>query len=160
MCWPEMGWRRAARYWMLRLQRITASSEQIASGVATGITVSFVPVLGVHVLMAVAIAALTGGHVAAAAIASLAVLPLFLPLVFGLDFMLGRAVLSLFGYGHAGAVHDIDTMAVHGPSLMTEHFLAFFLPASVGAVIIMTCVWPCMYVLMRSILKTYKQVRR
>src|SRR3954447_4369176 len=79
--WPRAGWRRAGRYLLARIKRLPGTPHAIAAGLATGVAVSLTPFLGLHVLLALGLARLTGGNLLAAGMGTLVSNPWTLSLI-------------------------------------------------------------------------------
>ncbi len=92
--WPRAGWARASRYLAKRAIRIAATPHAVAAGLAMGALSSFTPFLGLHFLLAFALAALLGGNMLAAALGTAIGNPLTFPLIWAASFKLGRWVLG------------------------------------------------------------------
>ena len=107
LVWPQSGWRRAGRYLMMRLHRLPGTPHSIAMGLACGIAVSFLPLVGFHVVGALAITWLCRGNYLAAAIGTLAGNPWTLPLMFAGDYRLGSFIMGTPALDlHAGSLHS------------------------------------------------------
>jgi uncharacterized protein (DUF2062 family) len=152
LLWPHMGFKRLVKYFTLRIVRLAHAPEPLARAIACGITVSFFPIFGVHALMGVAIAFAIRANIIAAAAATLIIPPVVMPLIFSLDFLVGRKVLRYFGFFGQGseaefvqnAMQETETWTDHFDYLF-EHFRDFFLPAFTGSFIFMILVWPATY---------------
>ncbi|MEM7565803.1 MAG: DUF2062 domain-containing protein [Pseudomonadota bacterium] len=92
--WPRAGWGRASRYLAKRAMRIAATPHAVAAGLAMGALSSFTPFLGLHFLLAFALAALLGGNMLAAALGTAVGNPLTFPIIWAASFKLGRWVLG------------------------------------------------------------------
>lgn len=92
--WPHIGWRRAGRYMLKRLHRLPGTPHSIAAGLASGIAVSFAPLIGLHLLGALALCWLVRGNYLAGAIGSLVGNPWTLPFMFATDYRLGSYLLG------------------------------------------------------------------
>ncbi|WP_337181749.1 DUF2062 domain-containing protein [Shinella sp.] len=93
--WPRKGFTRPARYLAKRILRLSASPHAVAAGVAAGIFSAFTPLLGFHVILALALAYLTAGNLLAAALATTVANPLTIPLIAIATFRLGEVVLGI-----------------------------------------------------------------
>lgn len=82
------------QYYAKRVLRLTATPHSIALGVAAGVFMSFTPFLGIHIMMAVALAWLIGGNVVAAAIGTVVGNPITFPFMWGASLELGRLILE------------------------------------------------------------------
>ena len=65
--WPRRSFWRSAKYFSKRILRLRATPHAIAAGVAAGVFASFFP-LGVHFIIAAAVAWLFAGNLVAAAL--------------------------------------------------------------------------------------------
>ena len=139
-----MGWKRAARYVSMRILRLSAASDAVARGIACGATVSFFPIFGVHAVLAMGLALLVRANVLAAALGTLLFPPVILPLVFSLDFVVGRKILNWAGIAVHVTENGFDRHAAHGVRLL-EQFDSYFLPAFTGSVLFMVLVWPAAF---------------
>src|SRR3954464_2815209 len=70
--WPRAGWRRAGSYLLMRLKRLPGTRPARAAGLATGVAVGLTPFLGLHMVLALGLARLTGGNMLAAGLGTLA----------------------------------------------------------------------------------------
>ena len=59
--WPKKGFIRAWKYLAIRLSRLKNSPHAVAAGFASGAAASFTPLLGLHFVLACAIAFVTRG---------------------------------------------------------------------------------------------------
>ncbi|MCB1538397.1 MAG: DUF2062 domain-containing protein [Rhodospirillales bacterium] len=139
-----MGLKRVMRYFSLRIVRLSHQPEPLARAIACGIAVSFFPVFGIHALMGAGLAFLMRANMVAAALSTLLVPPVILPLVFSLDFLVGRRILRYFGlFGQGTEASFSRTNAAEG--YFHEHFNDLFLPALIGSGLFMILVWPAVY---------------
>ena len=95
--WPRRSFARSGKYFWKRMLRLRATPHAIALGVAAGVFAAFLPVLGLHILIAAALAWLLRGSMIAAALGTAMIgNPLTFPLIWGGTYALGRLLL------HAG----------------------------------------------------------
>ncbi len=94
MLWPRRSFWRSAQYFAKRVLRLTATPHAIAAGVAAGVFVSFLPYLGLHFLLAAAIAWLLAGNLIASAFGTAIGNPLTFPLIWASSYKLGCAILG------------------------------------------------------------------
>lgn len=94
MIWPAKGHRRPWRYLLLRVLRIRATPHSIAAGLSAGIFASFTPFIGLHFLLALALAFACGGNLLAAALGTAVGNPLTFPLVWAASFRLGTMMIG------------------------------------------------------------------
>ncbi len=117
------------------------STLSIAVGAAWGISVSFTPFLGLHLLVGIFMAYLTRGNLLACLFGTFVGNPWTFPLFFYLDYRLGAFIITEFG----GTVKSFgDTL----PSFMSAFIAdpaaligALFLPIIVGCLILGTIAW-------------------
>ena len=93
--WPRKGLTRPARYLAKRILRLSASPHAVATGVAAGIFSAFTPLLGFHVILALALAYLMAGNLLAAALATTIANPLTIPLIALATFRVGEVFLGV-----------------------------------------------------------------
>jgi uncharacterized protein (DUF2062 family) len=161
--WPQMGWRRASQYTLYRIGRLPGSGYAIAGGVAWGAAMSFTPLIGFHILLAIFGAWLTRCSAVAAAIGTAVGNPWTFPFIW-----IGLYKIGIFmGFSVEGV--DPDTMDF--TSLFGHITMAFFdrdwtyladqafpvllpmLAASVPASII---VWVIFFLLLKPVIERYK----
>lgn len=92
--WPRRGFSRSLRYLGKRTLRLSATPHAIAAGVVAGVVSSWTPFIGVHVLIAVAIAYLVAGNMVAAAIGTAFGNPLTLPFIWAATWEVGHRILG------------------------------------------------------------------
>lgn len=121
--WPRKGFVRPFHYFRKRILRLTASPHAVAAGVAAGIISSWTPFMGFHILLALVIAYLLAGNLAAAALGTAFGNPLTLPLIWASTWEVGEVILGREA-GHAGEAidlhhlwHSLDLWQLWGPVL-------------------------------------------
>lgn len=92
--WPRRSLGRSLRYFGKRVLRLRATPHAIATGFACGIFAAFIPLLGVHIAIALAISWLVGGNIAAAVIGTTLGNPLILPFIWAATLEAGRFVMT------------------------------------------------------------------
>ena len=95
--WPSMGWGRTARYVRLRVLRLSDNSRRIAAGLALGVSVSFTPVIGTHILQAVVAAYILRANMVAAVIGTVVGNPWTFPFMWWAAIKTGSVLFGLFG---------------------------------------------------------------
>jgi uncharacterized protein (DUF2062 family) len=85
-------WKRSLRLLYLRLMRLKGQPEEVAGGMAIGVFVGMTPTVPLHTVLAVAIAFLLKKSKLAAAVGVWIANPLILPLIYLLDYKLGRVI--------------------------------------------------------------------
>jgi hypothetical protein len=92
----------------LRLTRLKASPHKVALGFAAGAAVSFTPLIGFHLILAVALAFLTRGSIVAAVLGTLVGNPLTFPVIFAASYWIGDRMKEVATGGLDEAI-DINT---------------------------------------------------
>jgi uncharacterized protein (DUF2062 family) len=119
------------RYMILRVLRLSSTPHCIAVGVAAGAASSATPLLGLHIILAVAIAYMLSGNLIAAALATAIANPLTIPFILTGTYEAGVAVLGIESHQTLSG-HEILDMLGH---LEFSHLWAPVLkPMLVGAV--------------------------
>ena len=85
---------RAKKYILLNLKRMKGSSHEIALGLACGVSISFTPFLGFHALLAMTLAWILRGSMAAAIIGTLFGNPWTFPFIWYVSYGIGKLFLS------------------------------------------------------------------
>jgi len=140
--WPRRGWRRSTRYVAKRVLRLNGTPHAIALGFAAGVFVSFTPFMGLHFVIAFALAWITGGNLIAAALGTFVGNPLTFPLIWTSTFhlgnwMLGKAAAKSFHFSASKSVLNesfdvlwplIKPMTVAGVPMGILFAIAFYFP--------------------------------
>lgn len=103
--WPRHSWKRSVRYAYLRLRRLRARPRHLALGAAAGIFVAVLPIPGLQLLAAAALAWIIRGHSGTALLATFAANPVTYPLIWIASYVTGATIL---GTPTADATHDLD----------------------------------------------------
>ncbi len=139
--WPRPGWRRAFRYFGHRLGRLQDTPYRIAAGLACGIAVSLTPFIGLHVIIAIAIAFAIRSNLIAAALGTLFGNPLTFPLIWALSYQMGSLIM---GTEATGALKEI----ISSGNIFTRPFDAFgpiLIQMTIGAIFFGVLAWPLAY---------------
>ena len=99
--WPSMGLRRVLFYFWYRILRLKGTPESVAAGLACGVAVSFTPFIGLHFLLALALAFVLRANLAAAMIGTIVGNPWTFPLIWSILLQTGRLILGQVGDGVA-----------------------------------------------------------
>ena len=114
--WPRRSWSRSLQYLQKRVLRLRATPHAIAAGFAAGIFASFTPFVGFHILLAVAIAYLVAGNMAAVVLAcTVCGNPLTYPFIWASTYELGRYLLNaeaMDGQAPEGLGHALEHMNI------------------------------------------------
>lgn len=92
LVWPQKSYFRTFRYLGKRILRIRATPYALSAGFAMGIFAAFSPALGLHILIALALAWGIGGNLIAAAFGTAAANPLTFPVMIASEFKVGQLV--------------------------------------------------------------------
>ena len=126
---PSTGYRRALRYRLQRIARMTGSPHYLAGGVATGIALALTPWFGLHFVLAFVLARLARISFPLALGFSLLNNPWTLPFVMIGSYQLGRAILG----AKRPHLPPIDQLSWH--YLLTEGD-ALLIPLATGSTIL------------------------
>ena len=166
--WPRRSWARSVLYVIKRILRLSTSSHSVAAGVAAGVFSAFTPFLGLHFLIAIAIAYLIAGNLLAAALGTFIGNPLTFPLIWTSTYATGKFILSGEHSG-GGEHHRVAELASHGLfadgiSGMVERIARIWdpvlKPMSVGAIPLGLAFAIVFYVLTRWGATKFRQARQ
>lgn len=110
--WPRKGFSRGVRYMVLRVLRLSSTPHSIAVGVAAGAASSATPFVGLHILLAVAVAYLLSGNLIAAALATALANPVTIPFILAATYEAGVVVLGIASHQTLSG-HEILGMLGH-----------------------------------------------
>ena len=99
--WPRRSFWRSAKYFSKRVLRLRATPHAIAMGVSAGVFISFLPIPGLHFLLAALVAWCLAGNVVASALGTAFGNPLTFPVIWGSTYEIGHLILN---GGSAGPV--------------------------------------------------------
>lgn len=94
MIWPRMSFSRTLHYIRKRVLRLTATPHAIAAGFAAGVFASFTPFVGLHFVLAFALAYIVAGNMVAAALGTGIGNPLTFPLIWSSTYELGHMLIN------------------------------------------------------------------
>ena len=114
LVWPRRSFSRSLRYGGKRILRLTASPHAVAAGLAVGVFSAFTPFFGFHLIIAIVLAYVLAGNIAAAALGTTLANPLTLPFIWGSTFELGRFIMN-------GSIDDAPPIHL-GRALETMRF--------------------------------------
>ena len=92
--WPRRSWARSLKYLAKRVLRLTASPHAIAGGIAAGVFASFTPYMGLHFLIAFALAYIIAGNMIAAAAGTFLGNPISFPFIWAATYSSGNFILG------------------------------------------------------------------
>ncbi|UJW76630.1 DUF2062 domain-containing protein [Rhizobium sp. SL42] len=145
--WPRKGFVRSVHYVRKRILRLTASPHAIAAGVAAGVISSWTPFMGLHIVLALAIAYLIAGNLAAAALGTAFGNPLTFPLIWASTWEVGEVMLGRGGPQQGAPLdlhhllHSLDLTHLWEPVLKPMLIGAIPLAAISAAVIYGVTYW-------------------
>ena len=159
--WPNRGFRRLFSYLFQRIIRLPGTPASIASGFASGVAASFTPFLGLHFILAGALAMLFRGNVLASAIGTFFGNPWTFILIWLADYEVGLRVINAFSYGTDLEVLSIDELVAIMGNVM--RFLSFtgniswvdllrdieqvFMPILIGGTVLGAIAWVTSFLL-------------
>jgi hypothetical protein len=109
--WPRQGWGRTLKYYRHRLLRLRGSPHFVAMGLAAGVFAAFVPVIGVQIVIAAALAYLLRGSVGAAALGTFVAMPVTYPMIWVASYWVGNTLIGTgHGYDHAAVIAGADKL--------------------------------------------------
>ncbi len=157
--WPSMGWRRAFRYFRLRLVRMADTTHRIALGLAIGVCISFNPLLGTHFVQAAVFAWLVRGNILCALIGTLAGNPWTFPFMWLGGIKLGSYLFYIIGLPASEVLpHHLD-LSILWHLLKTEP-LRVLLPWTIGGYILGFLSMPITYIASYRLVMTGKLARK
>jgi len=151
--WPSGGWRRSGAYVAHRLRRLPGTPYRIAAGFASGAAISFTPFIGLHFVLAAALALAVRGNVIAAAIGTVVGNPWTFPFIWLWIYSLGRWVL---GYRHAETVLPAHFSFQH----IFESPFEVLLPMIVGGIPTAVVAWFVFFWPLQRTVAEYQKVRK
>lgn len=93
--WPNSGWTRAFTYLWHRLCRLPGGSYSIAAGFASGAAVSFLPLSGLHFILAAVLAWSVRGNIIASALGTVVGNPWTFPAIWVASYAFGLQILGI-----------------------------------------------------------------
>ncbi|MCC5986756.1 MAG: DUF2062 domain-containing protein [Pararhodobacter sp.] len=107
--YPRGGWRRSTAYVMHRLRRLPDTPHRICVGIAAGTFVSFLPLWGLHFLLAALVAWVFRGNILAALLGTFFGNPITFPIIAVTSLELGSWLI-----GGSGSMKFAEVMAAMG----------------------------------------------
>ena len=157
--WPSMGWVRAIKYTRLRIIRLSDSSHKIAAGLATGVSVSFSPILGTHFIQAGLISFATRTNFLASLIGTFVGTPWTFPFMWWAAISLGSFLFGIMGLPAAASLPDEITISILWEIARHEP-MRIFMPWLLGGYLIALVSWPFSYFFFYNLVKGAKAARR
>lgn len=157
--WPAMGWSRAFQYLKLRVVRLPESSSKIAAGLAIGVSVSFSPFMGTHLIQAALFAYLFRASVVSALIGTLAGNPWTFPFIWLVSIKCGALLFDLIGLPASTNVPPAMDLPIFWETIKSDP-LRILLPWMLGGYLIGLLSWPFSYYMFYNVVKAAKIARR
>jgi uncharacterized protein (DUF2062 family) len=150
---PRKSWRRGFTYVGRRVQRLPDTPHRIALGFACGAMASFTPLFTLHILVAVAAAALVRGNLIAAALGTAIGNPITFPVIAGVSLSLGAWIT---GAGEKVSGFNIASVFTDLGAFLDVVFVPYLLGGALpGLIASVAC-----YCLMRPVVAVYQNRRR
>ncbi len=153
-CWPSMGWWRTGCYFYHRILRGADSTYRITAGLSLGVAVSFIPLIGTHIIQAAFLSVLIRASWLASVVGTVWGNPWTFPFLFWMSYKTGVFVCSLFGFSDFVALPDFmtsDYFFAEPTAFMAYLFgnpLRLFLPMVLGGYICAILFWPVIYAIL------------
>lgn len=155
--WPRRSFWRSGKYFAKRALRLSASPHAIASGVAAGVFVSFLPIPGFHFVIAALFAWMIAGNVVASAIGTAFGNPITFPVIWGACYEVGHLILHGSAATPSQPIHLGHALAHFDFAPLWEPLLK---PITVGAIPLGLFFATVFYVLTRWAATAFRDRRR
>ncbi|MDE1151796.1 MAG: DUF2062 domain-containing protein [Micavibrio sp.] len=157
--WPTMGMKRLGLYYKHRMGRLPGTPEFIAKGLALGVSISFTPLIGFHMLLGAGLSWCLRGSILAMLFGSVLGGNIWtLPLIWLGTYKLGNLILG----SHHHGMHVMNE-AIKGDSFtmhtLMEKPMQLLLPMSVGCIPMVIISFSVTYWLTLNIVRKYKAAR-
>lgn len=161
--WPEMGWRRATQYTLIRIGRLPGTGYAIAGGFAWGAAMSFTPFIGLHIAIAVFAAWITRCSIVSAVIGTVVGNPWTFPFIWiwlykaGVAMGFGQSGMSAETMDFSGLFGEVTAAALKGDwSFILDTAVPILMPMLVASIPTATIVWVIFYLLLKPTIGRYK----
>jgi uncharacterized protein (DUF2062 family) len=157
-----MGWVRVIKYMLRRILRLSDSPPRIARGMALGASLSFSPIIGTHILQALAVSYVMRANYLGAAIGTIIGNPWTFPFMWYASYKLGVLIFTFFGMEVALSLPEGITFWVAVDMALHQPF-ELFVPWMVGGYVLAALTWPVFFVVFLILikrLKYFQQMRR
>ena len=166
LVWPRVGWARSMRYLRHRVFRLPGTPYAIAAGLACGAAISFTPFVGLHFVLAAALAWLIGASILASAIGTMVGNPWTFPFIWVWVYELG----TWLGVGSEGkAAGHVDFVTLFGAMLeavlrldvgyLLETAWPLWGPMLVGGIPTAIVVWFAVHLTTKPLIAAYRHRR-
>ncbi len=151
--WPCMGWLRLLSYYKHRVGRMRGTPEMIAAGFASGVAVSFTPLMGLHFVLGIIVAMVVRGSLVASMFGTFFGNPWTFPIIWLLIYKLGLLIL----YGHTAGTEAMTALNLHDFMKNPKDIL---FPMMVGGIPCAIITWVLTYYVVRDAIDTYQKRRK
>ncbi len=148
--WPQMGWRRAFKFYRLRLIRLNDTPNHIAFGVANGVSVCFTPLPLLHLVQGLVLSFLMRGNLLATAVASWVGNPWTYPLMWAVAWAVGREFFEILGWPVADIPVDAGLSDLW--RVMMNDPIGVMVPWIIGGYIAAIISWPIIFYAVRPVI--------
>lgn len=142
--WPQRGWKRAFKYYWYRFTRTRGSAHAVANGFAIGFSVSFTPLMGLHVLLTLFICWTLRANYVAALIGTLVFNPVTALPILAFVYEIGLATFHFLGIKEVSSLPGVLSPGELFRTAITN-FPNVFLPWLTGGVLVAICLYPFAY---------------
>ena len=161
--WPSMGIKRLGLYYKHRMGRLPGTPQFIAKGMAAGVSISFTPFVGLHMLVGTLTCWLTRGSFLAMIFGSVVGGNFWtLPLIWISTYELGNFMLGRKHWYHVAKNVAEGTLTPDKFSLQTliDDPVKFLLPMTLGCLPMVIIAWVVTYNLTLEIVRKYQAARK
>lgn len=152
--WPSMGWQALFRWLEIKIKRTKAGQDALSMGAAIGIFVTFIPWMGLQVILMWMLCQFLRGHFLTSVLVSLVGNPWTFPLIWLTSHQLGMVVLL------REETQLPDTISIsHVMGNMGYYWDTFLLPTTVGGAILGLACATATYYLVHFHVKSYQKAR-
>ena len=130
--WRRWGFFRQSKLNIIRLARLRSSPDAIGRGIALGLFIGFTPTFGVQILLAILFAFLLRQNKIATFVGVWITNPLTAPLIYGLEYEIGRILLGYPSLGSNQFTHDFSwSMGMHVVAPLMLGCLVLGIPSAI-----------------------------
>ena len=145
-------WKRAFRLFYLRVLRLRGEPEEVAGGMAIGVSIGLTPTVPLHMVLAVIIAFFMKKSKLAAALGCWVANPFMLPFIYILDYKVGRMIT-----GAQGPCLDLKDFSI---SYLRDLGWNITYPLFIGGIVVALCsIFPT-YLVTKRLVILYRERRR
>lgn len=150
--WPSIGLKRMVEYYKHRVKRIPDTPYRIAAGLASGVAMTFTPLIGLHLIGTAVLCYIVRGNILIGFVGTLIGNPYTFPLIWYLIYRIGVLILGQ----DAGNV-PFETMSF---SALANNFWDYFLPMLVGGALLAVPLWFSVFYPVKYVIERHQKERR